>query len=196
MPSTSWGIPDLASNIGDVWSAEQANKRDDIRTSEKTSHDDMMANTKYQRGVDDMRLAGLNPILAAGSPAGESSMGISSAHQAAQAGTVAGPTSTSPVEASIARSQATSAQAAADRDSTVADFYRKNPKVAAFLDVTKGHDDISSAAAAAALWGGDVPKKLSQAATSASAANDAANKAGGYGIDFDSHRHAIQKWAK
>ena len=43
--------------------AKRANKNTRIATAKQMAFQREMSNTSYQRGMEDMRLAGLNPIL-------------------------------------------------------------------------------------------------------------------------------------
>jgi len=159
--STMYG-PDLASNIGDYFSAQAANIKTDERIKQQNEFSRQMSSSAHQREISDLKLAGLNPILSGtgGAGASSSSGGFASAEQASLAASVPIASFSSPVEGAIAGSTAKSAAAAADvaqsqvpKARAAADFYKSQPEIGGFLEATRGSDNVSSAAAAAAYFG-------------------------------------------
>lgn len=60
----------LITGAGQVISSNQQNKAAQKIANQQQAFELEMSNTQYQRGVEDLKSAGLNPILAVGKPAG------------------------------------------------------------------------------------------------------------------------------
>lgn len=70
------GINALASGAS-IWGADKANKDNLKIAREQMAFQERMSNSAYQRAVSDMRLAGLNPLLAYGQGGASSPSGAS-----------------------------------------------------------------------------------------------------------------------
>ena len=181
--------PELINNIGSVWATDRANQTARENTADARRYNTEMANTVYQRGVEDLRAAGLNPILAAGSPDPAPMMGPAQTFMAAQnTGSGSMNRNVSSAVSGLAQSQATNlnsitnlnnASAAktaisavstakeadlidqsVDMGAPLAKLYHDHPTIAGVVELLRRIGDTASSAGSAASSGVDAARGI------------------------------------
>lgn len=78
----------------DIWSARQANRQAEASSAKQMEFQERMSNTSYRRGVEDLRAAGLNPMLAYSQGGASSPGGAQYSPESIAKGAISGAVST------------------------------------------------------------------------------------------------------
>lgn len=110
-------IPSIAGGLLDMWGGERANAANAAQAEKNRQFQERLSSTSYQRGVDDLKKAGLNPALAYGHGGATTPTG-STAHMENTlkgAGTNAKETATILANIEALKAQASASRAQADK---------------------------------------------------------------------------------
>lgn len=81
------GAGTLASSAFDIWGQAEANRQNRNQAKDNRNFQERMSNTSWQRGMADMRAAGINPMLAINSGGASSPSGSTANMQSTTSGT-------------------------------------------------------------------------------------------------------------